>query len=100
MANGAPEGRKRGGDGGILVSCEWVGDGGSHRLARLTRILRLDFASCSSCLLVSAKKSASILRSAVNLSVTESLAFVLLARYRPEISDAFVATPLAAEVLL
>jgi len=75
---GPPEGRKRGGDGGILVSCELVGDGGSHRFARLTRILR----------------------SAVNLSVTESLAFVLLARYRPEISDAFVATPLAAEVLL
>jgi hypothetical protein len=87
-------------NGGILVSRELVGDGGSHRLARLTRILRLDFASCSWCLLVSAKKSASILRSAVNLSVTESLAFVLLARYQPAISDTFVATPLAAEVLL
>jgi hypothetical protein len=37
MANGAPEGRKRGGDGGILVSCEalWLGMGASHRLARL-----------------------------------------------------------------
>jgi hypothetical protein len=46
------------------------------------------------------RKSASILRSAVNLSVTESLAFVLLARYQPAISDTFVATPLAAEVLL
>src|SRR6516164_1854724 len=54
MANGAPEGRKRGGDGGILVSCEalWLGMGASHRLARLTRFFRLDFASCSWCIVI------------------------------------------------
>ena len=71
-------GRKRGGDGGILVSCEALrlGMGASHRLARLTRIFRLDFASCSWCLSVSAKRSASILRGAVNLSVTESPAIL------------------------
>ena len=74
MANAAPEGRKRGGDGGILVSCEALrlGMGAFHRLASLAGIFRLDFASCSWCLPVSAKKSASILRGAVNLSVTKS----------------------------
>src|SRR6516225_859460 len=78
MANAAPEGRKRGVDGGILVSCEALrlGDGASHRLARLTRIFRLDFACFNWCLPVSAKKSASILRSKVNLSVTESAGIV------------------------